>query len=85
MNLCVVSSFDCTVEDFKTMVKEFEDEMRACVSEWEIAVVNDHKVITMLNVTDMDAFTTVMSSPKMTEWDTTNNNVDVIYSLEKID
>ena len=84
MNLCVVSSFDCRAEDFKTMVKEFEDEMRACVAEWEIAVVNDHKVITMLNVTDMDAFTTVMSSLKMTEWDTTNNNVDVIDSLEKI-
>ena len=84
MNLCVVSSFDCTAEDFRAMVKEFEEEMRACVAEWEIAVVNDHKVITMLNVTDMDAFTTVMSSPKMTEWDTTNNNVDVIYSLEKI-
>jgi hypothetical protein len=84
MNLCVVSSFDCTAEDFKAMVKEFEKEMRVCVAEWEIAVVNDQKVITMLNVTDMDAFTTVMSSPKMTEWDAANNNVDVIYSLEKI-
>ena len=54
------------------------------MAEWEVAVVNDHKVMIMVNVTDMDAFVAVMSSPKMTEWDAANNNVDVIYSLEKI-
>ena len=84
MNLCVVSSFDCTVEDFKAAVQSFEAEMRKCVSAWEISVVNEHKVVTMLNVTDMDAFQTVMSSPRMTQWDADNNCVDVIYSLEKI-
>ena len=85
MNLCVVSTFDCTVDDFRAMMKEFEQEMRTCVSDWEIAVVNDHKVVTMLNVTDMDAVIAIMSSPKMLEWDATNNDVDVVYSLEKID
>ena len=84
MNLCVVSTFDCTVEDFRTMVKEFEEKMRESVAEWEISEVNDHKVVTMLNVIDMDAFTDLMSSPKMTAWDAANNNVDVIYSLEQI-
>ena len=67
------------------MMKEFEEEMRTCVSDWEMAVVNDHKVVTMLNVTDMDAVIAIMSSPKMLEWDATNNDVDVVYSLEKID
>jgi len=84
MNLCVVSTFSCTSEDFKAMVKEFDEDFRGIVFEYEIAVVNDHKVVTMLNVIDMDAFTDLMSSPKMTEWDAANNNVDVIYSLEKI-
>ena len=84
MNLCVVSTFSCTSEEFKSMVKEFYGEFPGIVSEYEIAVVNDHKVVTMLNVVDMDAFTNLMSSPKMTEWDAANNNVDVIYSLEKI-
>ena len=83
MNLCVVSTFSCTSEDFKAMVKEFDEDFRGIVFEYEIAVVNDHKVVTMLNVIDMDAFTDLMSSPKMTEWDAANNNVDVIYSLEK--
>ena len=85
MNLCVVSTFDCTVDDFRAMMKEFEEEMRTCVSEWEMAVLNDHKVVTMLNVTDMDAVIAIMSSPKMLEWDAENNDVDVVYSLEKID
>ena len=85
MNLCVVSTFSCTSEDFKSMVKEFDEELSGVVSEYEIAVVNDHKTVTMLNVIDMDAFTAMMSSPKMVEWDTANNNADVIYSLEKID
>ena len=85
MNLCVVSTFSCTPEEFKSMVRGFEGEFPGIVSEYEIAVVNDHKVVTMLNVVDMDAFANLMSSPKMTEWDAANNNVDVIYSLEKID
>ena len=84
MNLCVVSTFSCTAEDFKSMVKEFEGEFPGIVSEYEIAVVNDHKVITMLNVVDMDAFSNLMSSAKMAEWDAANNDIDVIYSLEKI-
>jgi hypothetical protein len=84
MNLCVVSTFSCTPEEFKSMVEEFEGEFAGVVSEYEIAVVNDHKVVTMLDVVDMDAFSDIMSSPKMTEWDAANDNVDVIYSLENI-
>jgi len=85
MNLCIVSTFDCTIDDFRAMVADFEEEMVTCVSEWEVAVINDHKTCTMLNVTDMQAFETIMTGPKMTKWDTANNCVDVIYSLEKID
>tara|TARA_B100001750_G_C15435817_1_gene560838 strand:+ start:245 stop:448 length:204 start_codon:yes stop_codon:yes gene_type:complete len=67
------------------MMKEYEEDMRTCVSDWEIAMVNDHKVVTMLNVTDMDAVIAIMSSPKMLERDAANNDVDVVYSLEQID
>ena len=86
MNLCVVSTFDCTVDDFRAMVADFEEEaMRTCISEYEIAVINDHKTCIMLNVTDMEAFETIMTGTKMTEWDAANNCVDVVYSLEKMD
>ena len=66
------------------MVQEFDKEFSGVVSEYEIAEVNEHKVVTMLNVLDMDAFSALMSSPKMVEWDTTNNNTDVVYALEQI-
>ena len=84
MNLCVVSTFSCTADDFKAMVKEFDAEFSGIVSEYEISVVNDNKVVTMLDVADMDAFSALMASPKMPAWDAANNNVDVIYALEKI-
>ena len=85
MNLCVVSTFDSTVDDFRAMVADFEEEaLRTCISEYEIAVINDHKTCMMFNVTDMEALQTMMSSPKMTEWDAANNCVDVVYSLEQI-
>ena len=86
MNLCVVSTFDCTVDDFRAMVADFEEEaLRTCLSEYEIAVINDHKLCVMLNVTDMEAFVNIMTGTKMTEWDAENNCVDVVYSLEKMD
>ena len=84
MNICINSTFDCSIEDFRDLVKRFEDEIRKSVSELKIAVVNDHEVIMMLNVTDMDGMQTLMSSPEMKQWDSDNNCVDVLYSLEKL-
>jgi len=84
MNLCVVSTFDCSVDDFKAVVKEHEAEIDKVCSEWEIAEVNEHKVITMCNVSDMDGFQELMTSRWMTDWDAANNCVDVIYSLEQM-
>tara|TARA_B100001013_G_scaffold17006_1_gene9684 strand:- start:909 stop:1166 length:258 start_codon:yes stop_codon:yes gene_type:complete len=85
MNLMVVSTFDCTIDDFRALVADFEEEIQTCVSDWEIGVINDHKVCTMMNVTDMEAFENIMTSTKMTDWDAANNCVDVVYSLEKMD
>ena len=84
MNLCVVSTFDCTVADFKAMVEEFREDMPKVCSEWEISEVNEHKAVTLVNVTDMDGFQELMTSPAVVEWDTANNTVDVIYSLEQM-
>ena len=85
MNLCVVSTFDCTTDDFRGIVQSFEEELQPCVPDWGIAVINDHKICTMLNVTDMEAFVNIMTGTKLTEWDAANNCVDVVYSLEKMD
>ena len=84
MNLCVVSTFDCTVDGFRAVVKEMEEEMRKVCSEWMIAEVNEHKAVTLCNVIDMEGFQELMASPLVVDWDKANNCVDVIYSLEQM-
>ncbi len=85
MNLCAVSTFDCVTDYFRAMVASFEEELQPCVSDWKIAVIRDHNICTMLNVTDMGAFKAIMARTKMTEWDDANNCTDTVYSLEQTD
>ena len=84
MNLCIVSTFDCTVDDFKALLKEMEDDISKVCSEYEIAEVNEHKAVTLANITDMEGFQELVSSSAVVEWDTVNNCIDVIYSLEQM-
>ena len=89
MNICVVSSFEGTAEDFISMIAEFQEEIKEAVDGFDIGVVNTGregfcKVITMVNVINMDRFQEIMASPKMVEWDTNHKNTDIIYSLERM-
>ena len=89
MNICVVSSYEGDVEEFMSMLAEFDEEMKSAVSDFDIGVIKtakagSSKIITMLNVIDEERFEKIMSSPKMVEWDKTHNNTDIIYSLERI-
>ena len=84
MNICVNSTFDCSIEDFQAMFDKFEEDFRKCASDWKISIVNDHEVIILANVTDMEGLQEIMGSDEMTQWDADNNCVDVIYSLERI-
>ena len=79
MNLCIVSTFDCTVDDFKALLKGMEDDISKFCSEYEIAEVNEHKAVTLCNITDMEGFQELMASPAVVGWDTPNNYVDVIH------
>jgi hypothetical protein len=58
--------------------------MQKCVSEWEIVKINDHKAVGLMNVTDMEMFTAMMSSPEAAELDAKYNIVDTVYSMDKI-
>jgi len=84
MNLCMVSTFDCTVDDFKAFVNEMASDISKFCSEYEIAEVTEHKAITLANITDMEGFQELVTSPAVVEWDTVNNCIDVIYSLEQM-
>ena len=81
MNLCVNSTFDCSIEDFQG---NFEEDFRKCASDLNISIVNDHEVIVLANITDMDGLQEIMGFDEMTKLDAENNCVDVVYSLEKI-
>ena len=77
------------MEDYMSMMAEFQEEMKEAVDDFEVGVVNTGKegfckIITMGNVIDMDRLQAIMSSPKMVEWDTKHKNTDIIYSLERM-
>ena len=89
MNICVVSSFEGNVEDYMSMMAEFQEEMKEAVDGFEIGVVNTGedgvcKIITLGNVINMDRLQEIIASPKMVEWDANHKNTDIIYSLERI-
>jgi len=89
MNICVVSTFEGNIEDYMSMMAEFQEEMKEAVDGFDVGVVDTGKegfckIITMGNVINMDKLQEIMSSPKMVEWDKAHNNTDVIYSIEKI-
>ena len=84
MNLCVVSEYSCTFEDFKEMVDKTTGETDAFLTEMELIKVHDHKSVLLLHCTDMQALIAFMSTPEMKQWDAVNNCVDVLYSLEQM-
>ena len=84
MNLCVVSEYSCTFEDFKEMVDKTTGETDAFLTEMELIKVHDHKSVLLLHCTDMQALIAFMSIPEMKQWDAENNCVDVLYSMEQM-
>ena len=84
MNLCVVSEYSCTFEDFKEMVDKTTGETDAFLTEMELIKVHDHKSVLLLHCTDMQALDAFMSTPEMKQWDAENNCVDVLYSMEQM-
>ena len=62
MNICIVSTYSCTFEDFSAVVDEYEETFKEFITEFELVKVNDHKSIMMCHCTDMEAFGEMMSS-----------------------
>ena len=84
MNICVVSEYNCTFDEFKNLVEESQGEAGAWLSEYELVKVNDHKSVLLMNVTDMEAMRAFMTTPEMKQWDEENGCVDIVYSMERI-
>ena len=84
MNICIVTKFDCSYEEFTAMLAEAGDDERRCTSAWEVTRMNDNTAVGLLNFTDMEGLQSVLSSPKVQEWNAANNAVADVYALEKI-
>ena len=83
MNICVVSTFDGTTEDYMELWNSLEDQRDKIMSDYDIGVIRDGKIILAMNVIDMDLLEEVMTSEDMKAWDKKHNCVDEIYSLEE--
>ena len=84
MNICIMTKFDCSYEEFTAMLAEVGDDVRRCTSAWEVTKLNDNTAVGLLNVTDMEGLQSVKSSTKVQEWNAANNAIADVYSLEKI-
>jgi len=86
MNTLIISTFSCTFEEFKRDVTGFITDMgKEVVSNYEFVKVSDHKAHLLMNVFDMDALCTEMTSDKAKEWDKSNNCQDTIYGIELVE
>ena len=84
MNLCIVSKFECTFDDFAAMVEKSRGEAEAFMTEFELIRVNDHKSVMLINCTDMEALQAFMTTPEMQQWDQDNGCVDTVYAMEQV-
>ena len=75
MNICIVTMFDCSYEELTSMLAEIGDNVRHCISAWEVTKTNDNKAAPLLDVTHQEGIQNAMSSPKFQEWHAANNAV----------
>ena len=84
MNVCVVSTFEGTTEDYMNMFNSTKDSAQGFMVDYELGVIREGKVMLMMNITDMNKMQEVMSSNEMKAWDEKFNCVDVIYALDQM-
>ena len=83
MNVCVVSTFDGTTEDYMAMFNATKEKALGFMVDHHIGIIREGKVILMMQITDMSKMQEVMGSDEMQAWDKKFNCVDEIYALDK--
>ena len=86
MNTLIVSTFDCSFENFEKFVVNFhEKEGHKYVEEYALIKVNENKSHLILEVKDLEQFAAATSTSDIKEWDKENGYKDICYSLPPID
>ena len=83
MNICVVSTFDGTTDDYMEMFNATKEKAEDFFGDYDIGIIREGKIILMIDITDMEKFQEAMTSEEMKTWDAKFNCVDEVYSLEK--
>ena len=84
MNICIRSTFECTFEVFKARVMEDEPTWSQFIDDYQIAKVDDHNSIMLMNVLDFEAMEAFMTTDEMKTWDAEHGCEDTVYSLSLI-
>ena len=84
MNTCIRSTFECTFEVFKAKVMEDEPTWSQFIDDYQIAKVDNHNSIMLMNVLDFEAMEAFMTTDEMKAWDTENGCEDTVYALSPI-
>ena len=84
MNVCVVSTFEGTTEDYMKMFNSTKEKSEGFMVEYELGVIREGKVMLMMQIDDMNKMQEVMSSDEMKAWDEKFNCVDEVYALDQM-
>ena len=84
MNTCIISTFDCTFDEFKKKVESDRNVWGQYVENWSIAKVDEHKSIMVMKVLDFEALEAFMVTDEMVAWDKENGCVDMLYSMDAL-
>ena len=82
MNICVVSTFNGTTDDYMEMFNTTKEKAADFFGDYDIGIIREGKIALMIYITDMEKFQEAMSSEEMQAWDAKFNCVDEVYSLE---
>ena len=82
MNICIISTYDCTYDEFRTNVEAESSVWGQYVDDQTIAKVDEHKSIMVMNVVDFEGLQAFMSTDEMVAWDKENGCVDMLYSMD---
>ena len=84
MHVCIVSTFDGTIEDYMEMFNATKEKTKDFMADYYIGIIREGKLMVMMQITDMEKMQEIMNSDEMKAWDEKFNCVDEVYSLEKM-
>ena len=80
MNTCIRSTFKCTFEVFKAKVMEDKSQWSKFVDDYQIAKVDEHNSIMVMNMLDFEAMAAFLTTHEMKAWDAEHGCEDKVYS-----